>query len=137
MRFLLDTDTCVDVLKGEPRVLSNLARQSPDDCAVSIVTAYELFTGVEKCADPDRERFKVNRLLDSLHVIAFEEQAARTAAAIRAYLEAMGTPIGPYDTLIAGQALAHGLLIVTHNAAEFSRVNGLERVDWRTTGESA
>ena len=130
MTYLLDTNACVDALKGEAQVVRNLASQSPDECAISTVTAYELYTGMEKCADPEKEREKVVRFLDSLHLLAFEDRAAQEAARIRADLEAAGTPIGPYDILIAGHALAVDLVLVTHNVTEFSRVPGLKIQDW-------
>ena len=105
---------------------------APADCAVSTVTVYELYTGVEKCADPSRERSKVTRFLSTINEITFDAQAAREAAVIRARLEAQGQMIGPYDVLLAGQAKAAGRRLVTHNTAEFARVPGLTLEDWQT-----
>ena len=97
---------------------------------MSAVTAYELFTGVAKCREPEREHGKVVRLLSSVRVLPFDDAAARRAALVRAELEATGQVCGPYDLLLAGHALALGLTLVTNNVREFSRVSGLVIEDW-------
>lgn len=104
---------------------------SPDDTAVSTISTYELFTGVQKCADPERERKKLELFLATIHELPFLAGTARQAAWIRADLEARGCPIGPYDTLLAGQAVSAGLTLVTSNVSEFSRVAGLLWENWR------
>jgi tRNA(fMet)-specific endonuclease VapC len=104
---------------------------APDDCAVSTVTTYELMTGAQKCHRPDVERQKVDALLGTVHELPFDRTAADRAAHVRADLEKTGVGIGPYDVMLAGQALAAGLTLVTANANEFSRVKGLRAVDWR------
>lgn len=63
-------------------------------------------------------------------VLDFDREDARRAGEIRAHLAAAGAPIGPYDALIAAQALARGLVLVTHNTREFARVPGLGVEDW-------
>ena len=105
---------------------------APRECAISTITGYELYTGVEKCSKPARERAKVDLLLQTVNQIAFESGAAKEAARIRAILEAQGQPIGPYDILLAGQALVSSLILVTANTREFSRVPGLTLEDWLT-----
>ena len=105
---------------------------APTACVVSTITVYELYTGVEKCADPTLERSKVSRLLATVNELAFDAQAAKEAAHIRAQLESQGQMIGPYDVLLAGHAKAMGLRLVTHNTAEFARVPGLLLEDWQT-----
>src|SRR5579884_1418648 len=132
MQYLLDTNTCIAAMKNHPSVVARMSAVAPAACAVSTVTVYELFTGVEKCADPSRERSKVTRLLGTISEISFDAQAAKEAAVIRARLEAQGQMIGPYDVLLAGQANAAGLRLVTHNTAEFARVAGLLLEDWQT-----
>jgi len=131
MPFLLDSDTCIGLLRGEPQVVQRFQRLSPADCAVSAITAYELYTGVEKCADPVKERAKIDLLLANVHTISFDAAAAKAAAVIRADLERRGQPIGPYDTLIAAPALALNLTLATSNISEFTRVVGLSVDDWR------
>jgi len=102
----------------------------PGECAISTITAYELYTGVEKCSKPAQERAKVELLLRTVHELAFESAAAKESARIRALLESQGLPIGPYDLLLAGQALASSMILVTANTREFSRVPGLALDDW-------
>ncbi|MFC1707317.1 type II toxin-antitoxin system VapC family toxin [Planctomycetota bacterium] len=131
MKYLLDTATCVDVLRGEPSVLAQLNRCTPDDCAVSTVTAYELFVGAGKCRQPKQELAKIKGLLDEVHEVVFDRKAAQHAGKIRVALETAGAPIGPYDILIAAQGRASGLTVVTSNDREFSRVAGLSVANWR------
>ena len=133
MRYLLDTDTCVDVLRTLLPVTTRLATIPPDEVAVSTVTVYELSCGVEKCWRPERERAKVQAFLGATHVLPFLAPAGVTAARIRARLETRGESIGPYDYLLAGQALAAGLTLVTANTREFGRVPGLALENWRTS----
>jgi len=131
MRYLLDTNTCISVMRNEPAVVARMSASSPGDCAISAITAYELYTGVEKCSDPGRENTKVGTLLKTVHTLPFDSAAAKQAARIRAALESRGCPIGPYDVLLAGHALAAGLVLVSANTAEFNRVAGLAVEDWR------
>lgn len=98
---------------------------------ISTITAYELFTGVAKCADPPRERAKVEGLLNTVCQLPFDAAAAGEAAWIRAALEATGQTIGPYDLLLAGHALSLRLVLVTNNTAEFARVVGLALENWQ------
>ena len=131
MQFLLDTDTCIDVLRGVREVVDHLAAVSPDDCAVSTITSFELHTGIEKCSRPAKERRKVESLISMVHELPFEARAAAAAASIRAHLEAAGTPMGPYDTLLAGHAVSLGFTLVTSNVSEFQRVPDLQWAGWR------
>ena len=131
MRYLLDTNTCIAVMRKNPLAVGRVLAVSPGDCAVSAVTSYELYTGVEKCSRPAQERAKVQKLLSAVHELPFESGAAVQAARIRADLEFRGTPIGPYDVLLAGQALNLSLILVTANTNEFSRVSGLTLENWQ------
>ncbi len=130
MQYLLDTNTCISAMRRLPQVVKRLSSVPPGECAISTITAYELHTGIEKCSEPDRERAKVDLLLKTVRTLPFDEHAAQEAARIRADLEAQGRPIGPYDVLLAGHAIAAGLVLVTANAAEFGRVNGLRLENW-------
>jgi tRNA(fMet)-specific endonuclease VapC len=104
----------------------------PGDCAISTITSYELYTGVEKCAKPAKERAKVDLLVKTLAELPFEVGAAKEAARIRALLESQGQSIGPYDLLLAGQVLTLSLILVTANTNEFSRVPNLSLENWQT-----
>jgi tRNA(fMet)-specific endonuclease VapC len=90
MRYLLDTNTCIAAMRNDPAVVSTMSGLAPGDCAVSTVTSYELYTAVEKCADPAKERAKVELLLTTIHELPFDAHAAKRAARIRATLESQG-----------------------------------------------
>ena len=132
MSLLLDTNVCVDVLKALPKVSARMEAVSPADCAISTVTAFELLNGVRRSAQPERETRKLERFFAVVGLLPFDAAAAAQAARIRFDLESTGRKIGPYDLLIAGQALAAGLTLVTNNTREFERVDGLKLIDWRS-----
>ena len=130
MGYLLDTNTCIHAMRGTKSVIHAMANHAPGDISVSTITCYELYTGVEKCADPARERVKVDTFMRFVRPNAFDPSAARQAAAIRAALESRGEMIGPYDVLIAGHAKSLGLTLVTDNTKEFQRVRALALENW-------
>jgi tRNA(fMet)-specific endonuclease VapC len=118
------------LLQRHRQVAAQLRLVSPRELAIPSVVLYELETGLARSTNPEKRRRALNLLVAATRVLPFDGEAARFAAAIRASLEAAGTPIGPLDTLIAGTALAHSAVLVTHNSAEFSRVPGLRLTDW-------
>ena len=130
MTHLLDTDTCIGILRQQSGFVQRLQQLSPTDVAVSMVTVYELFCGIEKTREPTTERLKVARFLAVVNELPFDRASAEIAAQIRMDLERQGRPIGPYDLLIAGQALSHDLILVTNNVGEFQRVAGLTIESW-------
>ena len=130
MRYLLDTNSCIAAMRAHEAVVRRMSTLAPGDCAISTVTSYELFTGVEKCTEPAKERAKVGMLVATLQQLPFDLGAAHEAARIRAYLEARGEMIGPYDVLLAGHAVSAGLILVSSNTAEFCRVPGLTLENW-------
>jgi len=95
-----------------------------------MITLYELFCGLAKAQDPAKERQKVERFVSAIIELPLDRASAEAAANIRAELEQQGTPIGPYDLLIAGQAVAGGLTLVTNNVREFQRISGLKLESW-------
>ncbi|MHB1421836.1 MAG: PIN domain-containing protein [Gemmataceae bacterium] len=131
-RYLLDTNVCIAAMRNHPTTVRRMAATLLGECALSTITGYELYTGVEKCSLPVKERAKVDLLLRTVTVLAFDAGAAKEAARIRALLESQGQPIGPYDILLAGQALVSSLILVTANSREFTRVPGLTLEDWQT-----
>lgn len=132
MTYLLDTDTCIQLLRGAKATVAHAAEHPPVDLAVSVITQYELLLGVEKCpvAWQKKESGKVRLLINQLHALPFTSETAGHAAALRAALEASGQSIGPMDVLIAATALEHDLTIVTSNLTEFRRVPGLRCEAW-------
>jgi tRNA(fMet)-specific endonuclease VapC len=135
MTYLLDTNACITIINrsASPAFAHALqtAIQQADELRVSSIGVHELWFGVAKS-----QRIKDNAhnlaqfLRDPFQVLEFDAKDARVSGEIRAGLARSGTPIGPYDTLIAGQALARGLTLVTANTREFSRFEGLSLVDW-------
>lgn len=131
MQYLLDTNTCIDAMRNHPNVVNRMSAIAPGDCVISTITSYELYTGIAKCASPDKEQAKVNLLLKTVIELPFDRAAAREAGRIRGLLESQGKMIGPYDILLAAQALAASLTLVTANTNECQRVTGLTVENWQ------
>jgi tRNA(fMet)-specific endonuclease VapC len=132
--YLLDTNAVIALLKNEPAIFRKRLRRAVSRgaaIAVSSIVLYELWYGVARSARrrENAERLRVF-LSGRIEVGAFDEDDAKTAGELRATLEGAGTPIGPYDLLIAAQALRSGATLVTANVAEFTRVPGLQWQDW-------
>jgi tRNA(fMet)-specific endonuclease VapC len=130
MRYLLDANAVIALLNDARSKLALRARrEKPSDIAISAVVAHELFYGAFK----SRRVAQNVALVDALQfaTLEFDKEDARRAGEVRAFLAAKGTPIGPYDVLVAGQALARNLILVTHNTDEFERVPGLRIEDWQ------
>jgi len=137
VNYLLDTNAVVAILKRQPAGVRGRLRRAVSRGAsigVSSVVLYELWYGV---ARSERRRDNAQRLRvflsGNIDVVPFDEQDAVTAGDLRATLENAGTPIGPYDLLIAAQALRSGATLVTANISEFARVRGLAWQDWTAT----
>lgn len=131
MAWLLDTDICSYALKNRPpQFAERLFSKTPSEVMVSTITVYELITGCEKLPGRGRLLKEVNAFLAPFAKLAFTVEDACRAGLVRVSLEKKGTPIGPYDILLAGQALARNLTLVTNNAGEFRRVEGLKLEDW-------
>jgi tRNA(fMet)-specific endonuclease VapC len=130
LNYLLDTNTCVGLLRGQIQLVEAVQKKPPTDFALSVITFYELSFGVRCSSRPEQEEEKVNRLCSTLHVLPLEKKVGPIAAHFRFLLEKEGTPIGPYDLLIAAHAFQSGLILITHNTNEFSRIPNLEIEDW-------
>jgi tRNA(fMet)-specific endonuclease VapC len=130
-RFLLDANVVIALLQDVTSRTARRARQeNPRDIAISSIVVHELFYGAFK----SRRVIQNVALIDALlfTVLEFDKEDARQAGEVRALLATQGAPIGPYDVLIAGQALARDMILVTHNTREFARVPGLRYEDWQT-----
>jgi len=130
MKFLLDTDTCIYALKQHAAVLNNLLANSREDIALSVITEAELRTGAAKSGSPAKTLRLVENFLRPLSILEFTSDDATAYAQVRAKLERAGTPIGPLDTLIAAQAVARKLVLVSNNEREFRRIAGLHLQNW-------
>lgn len=132
MKYLLDTCTVSDFVKGHPNVLARVKATPPDLIAVSVLTRMEVDYGLALNAERARKLAPMlNAFFSTIATLPFDEADANAAAAVRAALKIMGQPIGAYDVLIAGAGLARGLVVVTSNVGEFRRVSGLQVEDWR------
>jgi len=131
VKYMLDTDCCVELLRGRaPRAVEKLAQLGLEDVCISAITVGELLAGAARSADSDANATWVVRFCASLQVVPFDERAAASYAKIRATLASRGAPIGPLDTLIAGHALALRTTLVTGNTREFAPVDGLAIENW-------
>ena len=128
--WVLDTNTLIYFFKGEGRVAGELLNRSPKDIGIPSVVLYELKVGIAKSSAPDKRSRQLAELTSVVQVLPFHEREAHASAELRAALEREGRPIGPYDTLIAGTAMAHGAVLVSRNTREFDRVAGLRVEDW-------
>lgn len=130
LRYMLDTNVCIRVLRDRPQNLRERFNSEADGLCISTIILTELLHGAAKSDQPSLNRTKVEQFAAHLEVLTFGHEAADHAAGIRADLERKGTPIGGYDVLIAGHARSKGLVVVTANLGEFSRVEGLRCEDW-------
>lgn len=128
---LIDTNICVAILRGtSPRVTPRFRAAMNSGVAVSAVTAAELYYGVAKSSRPEKNRRDVENLLGSMTILPFGGRAVEAFGLIRNYLRSRGQIIGPYDLLIAAQAIAENAVLVTNNTREFARVPTLILEDW-------
>ena len=130
LRYLLDTNLCIRVLRDRPAVVRQRFNLEADGLSISSIVLTELLHGAAKSARPVENRNEVEKFAARLDVLPFDARAADHAADIRANLERRGQTIGAYDLLIAGHARSLGLVVVTGNLAEFQRVEGLRCEDW-------
>jgi tRNA(fMet)-specific endonuclease VapC len=136
MRYLLDANAVIALLNDATSPIARrIRRYAPRDMAVSAVVIHELYYGAFKSQRVEKNVARVDAL--QFPVLEFDQEDARQAGGIRAHLASKGTPIGPYDVLIAGQAKARKLTLVTHNTTEFTRVPGLKVEDWKVASPSA
>lgn len=130
MKYLLDTDTCIYALKQNKRIIERLVATARQDVAVSVITEAEMRTGAAKSSTSSKTMQLVENFLAPIARIEFTSDDAIAYATVRAKLERAGIPIGPLDTLIASQAVARGLTLVSNNEREFRRVPGLTVENW-------
>jgi tRNA(fMet)-specific endonuclease VapC len=131
MKFLLDTNICIYIIKQKPvGVLNKFKAYDVGDIAISSITVAELEFGVQKSQFPEKNRQALAQFLIPLSVVAFDRSAAIVYGKVRSDLEKQGTPIGSLDTLIAAHALSLQITLVTNNVKEFNRVPNLKLENW-------
>ncbi|MEV4609486.1 tRNA(fMet)-specific endonuclease VapC [Neorhizobium sp. LMR1-1-1.1] len=130
LKYMLDTNICIFTIKNKPQQVRDAFNRHSGQLCISSVSLMELIYGAEKSASPERNLAVVEGLAARLEVMSYDELAATHTGQLRAELARNGTPIGPYDQLIAGHARSRGLIMVTNNRREFDRVAGLRIEDW-------
>lgn len=128
--WVLDTNTLIYFFKGQGSVADILLSHSPNDIGIPAIVLYELEVGIAKSTSPRKRREQLKALADVTQLLPFGPTEAEAAARIRVNLEKQGKPIGPYDLLIAGTALAQNGTLVTRNTREFNRINRLHVENW-------
>ena len=131
MRFLLDTNICIYIIKQKPPlVLEKFRTLETSEVGISSITVAELEYGVYKSQRQEQNRAALSQFLSPLTIVPFDQNATQTYGEIRAELERQGIVIGSMDMLIAAQAISLGLTLVTNNVRELSRIPGLVLENW-------
>lgn len=127
--YLLDANAVIAILNDSASPVAQRVRaEEPRNVAISAMVVHELYYGAYKSKRVEKNLVLIESL--QFEVLEFEQEDAKHAGEVRALLAARGTPIGPYDVLIAGQAKARNRVLVTNNTSEFSRVPGLRTQNW-------
>lgn len=134
LKFMLDTNICIFTLKNRPAHVRETFKRHHGQMCISTVTWMELIYGAERSANPQRNLADVEGFAARLEVLKYDSAAAAHTGQLRAELANAGTPIGPYDQMIAGHARSQGLILVSNNRCEFDRVPGLRVEDWAACG---
>lgn len=131
MKYLLDTNACIHLLKrNRPRLSARVSANPADAFGISAITLAELWHGAFGSSEATKTAERLRTFVSVIRPVAFDAAAAEAAGEVFAALGRIGKPIGPKETLIAGHALALGVTLVTSNTREFRRVKGLRVADW-------
>jgi tRNA(fMet)-specific endonuclease VapC len=128
--YLLDTNTLIYFFKQEGQVEKHLKNIPIHQISVPSIVWFELEHGTLRSTKPELQRISIDLALQAYGTLSLDYPCAKSAATIKRALEVAGTPIGHYDLLIAGMALAHNLILVTRNTREFERVPSLRVENW-------
>lgn len=129
--YLLDTNAVITALNARsPALMARITARTPGEIAIPAIVAHELYFGAYRSQKIEYNLENLRLFFADFPIIELTQDDTRCAGQIRAALAARGTPIGPYDILIAGQARARDLTLVTNNTGEFARVDGLTLDDW-------
>lgn len=130
LKFMLDTNIVINTMREKPASVREAFKKHAGRMCISSITYMELVYGVERSSKPEHNLRSLEGLAARLDIVAFDAGAAAHAGQIRAELAQQGSPIGPYDQLIAGHARGLGLVLVTNNEKEFVRIAGLRIENW-------
>ena len=130
IKFMLDTNILIYTINNRPAKVRKRFRRHEGQLCISTVSWGELMYGCEKSSRPEENLADIESMANRLEIAVFDTSAAAHSGQIRAELDRVGKPIGPYDTMIAGHARSLGLVLVTNNVKEFRRVSGLRVENW-------
>jgi tRNA(fMet)-specific endonuclease VapC len=130
LTYMLDTNICIYVMKRYPQALREKFNSLAEQLCISCITLGELHYGAEKSARRTDNLTAIEHFVARLDVLPFEAKAAMHYGQVRAELERAGTPCGPHDMQIGGHARSEGLIVVTNNLREFSRMPGVRVENW-------
>ena len=131
MKFMLDTNICIYVIKKKPHdVIERFNRTEISQIGISSITLSELFYGVSKSSKPEQNRIALMQFIAPLEILPYGDEASQYYGELRAYLEKQGTPVGSLDILIAAHALSISCTLVTNNEKEFIRIPDLKIENW-------
>jgi tRNA(fMet)-specific endonuclease VapC len=130
LTHLLDTNICIYAMKSRDLELSRRLTTLQGKCAVSDVSMFELYAGVDGYGIPKQRLEIIESFTTRISVLPFTTAIARIAGPLRYKLKTKGELIVAYDILIAATALSHNLILMTNNAREFNRVMGLKVEKW-------
>lgn len=131
MKYMLDTNICIYIIKHKPqKVIERFLKIDPKEICISSITFAELSYGAEKSLAKIKNHIALTLFLSNIEIKSFDMKAAEEYGYVRAELEAKGSPIGPLDTEIAAHARSLGLILVTNNTREFELVERLNVENW-------
>ncbi len=130
LKYMLDTNIVIFTMKNKPQAVREAFTTHYGQMCISSVTYMELVYGAERSSKPEHNLRNLEGFAARMDILPYEDSAAIHTGQIRAELASRGTPIGPYDQMIAGHARSQGLIVVTNNSKEFERVAGLRVEDW-------
>ena len=130
LRYMLDTNICIYVIKNRPARLRERFNNFADQLCISVITLAELIYGAEKSARPHENLTVVEQFCARLDIPPFAERAASHCGQLWAEVERAGQPIGIHDVMIGGHARSEGLTVVTNNVRKFQRMPGLRLANW-------
>jgi len=130
LAYMLDTNICIYVMKNYPQDLREKFNSLAEQLCISSITLGELHYGAEKSARRADNLTAVEHFVARLDVLSFDAKAAAHYGQVRAELELVGTPCGPHDMQLGGHARSQGLIVVTNNMREFSRMQGIRVENW-------
>ena len=131
MKYLLDTNICIYIIKKKPEsVIKKFSKLKTGSVAISSITLSELYYGVAKSSKPDQNMIALLEFISPLEIVDFTNIDALVYGKIRNSLEKKGSPIGAMDLLIASVAKSQDFVLVTNNTREFSRISDLKIENW-------